>query len=284
MEDYFVIQDDRLIECVNKEILSAVIPEGVTEIAENAFYGCNNLSAVSFPQSLKKIRDSAFKNCISLTQIDLSYIEILGAYVFNGCISLESVKFGSDIGYLCNGTFENCILLKEIMLPENIVYVGCECFKDCISLKSVEMGNVMEIDTSAFENCSMLYSLTLPETLLHISPYAFSFCCSLKSVTVRNRIIDIDEAAFENTVDIVIKASKCSAAYKYAVETGYKCMPTIIDECCLIIDGSYVSRLNKAGIFFQMKPLDEVGKVIIRFDTSQKKEIEKIIGGKQNDK
>ncbi len=40
-----------------------VIPNGVTTIAENAFYGCNNLTSITVPVSVTCIENNAFKGC-----------------------------------------------------------------------------------------------------------------------------------------------------------------------------------------------------------------------------
>ena len=46
-----------------------VIPEGVTEIGEMAFYGCESLAEITIPDSVTKIGAWAFSNCESLADI-----------------------------------------------------------------------------------------------------------------------------------------------------------------------------------------------------------------------
>ena len=50
-------------------LTSVVIPEGVTEIGENAFRGCENLKEVTLPVGVKKIDESAFNECKALETI-----------------------------------------------------------------------------------------------------------------------------------------------------------------------------------------------------------------------
>ncbi len=45
------------------QISRAVIPEGVTYIGYQAFYGCVRLEMLSLPTTLKVIRESAFESC-----------------------------------------------------------------------------------------------------------------------------------------------------------------------------------------------------------------------------
>lgn len=275
---YFVVENDILMKCTDKNILTADIPNGVTVIDKNAFSDCKNLISVTFPTSVKKIKDGAFQNCISLSNVDLSNVDMLGAFVFNGCSGLQSVTFGENIEYLCNGTFANCVLLNNISLPENIIYIGCECFQNCNLLTSVEIYGVREIDNAAFEYCDSLYSVNLPDSLFHISSNAFSFCKNLKSVTIYNQFIDIEENAFENTTDIVIKASAFSSAYRFAVDNGYKCLPAILNECYRKTESKYIRHLISAGVMFQMKPNPENNEeFIIRFDKLQEKTVDSIL-------
>ena len=283
--DFFDIQDNRIIECTNKTLVTADIPYGIEEISENAFSDCKNLVSVDFPPTLKKIGDGAFYGCVKLKTADLSNVSIVGAYAFSGCLSLRSVTLGNNIGYLPNGIFSDCTMLEEIKLPEKITYIGCECFKNCVSVTSVDMDNVMEIDTSAFFGCENLYGITLPSSLLHISSDTFSNCNNLKDVTARNRFIYIDDEAFTNTKDITIRAAQFSAAYQYAIDNKHKCQPTILDSSYREINRKYAEKLNQAGIMFQMKLCpDNNQKAIIRFDSSQKDDIDKILGGTKNDK
>ena len=135
----------------------------------------------------------------------------------------------------------------------------------------------MEIDNNAFEGCSKLYVLNLPQTLMHISPNAFSFCDDLQTVLIRNRFIDIDEAAFENTVNIIIKATQYSTSYEFADRQHFRFAPVFIDDAHRIITSEQVAQLAKAGVMFQMKKIDEE-KAVIRFDKGQTVKIEAVIG------
>ena len=65
--------DDKtvLLECVNKGIQSVVIPEGVTEIGDNAFLDCSSLTSVTIPESVTYIGGGAFGDCSSLTSVTI---------------------------------------------------------------------------------------------------------------------------------------------------------------------------------------------------------------------
>ena len=76
--------------------------------------------------------------------------------------SLETVTFASDINLK---TIENC------------------CFKDCFSLKSIDLPNSIEkIGNNAFASCSSLTEISLPNSLKTIANHAFAWCSEIKVI------------------------------------------------------------------------------------------------------
>ena len=50
-------------------VKTVIIPEGVTSIERNAFFGCGNLESVVIPSTVTEIQPDAFKNCSNLTSV-----------------------------------------------------------------------------------------------------------------------------------------------------------------------------------------------------------------------
>ena len=68
-----------------------VLPEGVTEIANGAFYGCGALKKISLPQTLVKIGKKAFENCRELVEITIPQsVELIDEYAFNNTSLLNA--------------------------------------------------------------------------------------------------------------------------------------------------------------------------------------------------
>ena len=76
----------------------AIIPEGVTEIGDDAFHGCTSLESITIPEGVTKIGYASFSRCTSLKSITIpkSVTKIASGFcylsnVYNGCSQLESI-------------------------------------------------------------------------------------------------------------------------------------------------------------------------------------------------
>ena len=78
-------------------ITKVVIEEGVHDIGQMAFYELPNLVEVVLPESAVEIREYAFKNCKSLTTINLEVVEVIGEGAFYGCSALENVTLAEGV-------------------------------------------------------------------------------------------------------------------------------------------------------------------------------------------
>lgn len=75
-------------------ITSVTIPEGVTDIGQNAFYNCSSLTSITIPDSVTIIGTCAFYNCTSLTSITIpDSVAVIGEAVFYGCSSLTTINY-----------------------------------------------------------------------------------------------------------------------------------------------------------------------------------------------
>ena len=139
---------DTLFLCPMGKTGTIVIPNSVTAIEDNAFYGCRSLNSVIIPDSVTIIGDYAFCNCDSLDSITIP----------NSVIS---------IGY---GAFYYCRNLSFIAIPNSVTSIGESAFYGCRSLISVMIGNsVANIGDYAFYGCNNLSFVTshaiVPPTL-----------------------------------------------------------------------------------------------------------------------
>ena len=104
-------------------ITSVIIPEGVTDIGEIAFYGCANLKEVVFPSSLRFIREEAFGDSAITEAILPAGLELIDEKAFFSCEDLRkaevpgiSTRIGSDAFGCCDRLHEGYIACGY---PEN---------------------------------------------------------------------------------------------------------------------------------------------------------------------
>ena len=120
------IIDGRIIEgsfAEDLSITSVIIPEGITDIGEIAFYGCANLREVVFPSSLRFIREEAFGDS-AITEVILpSGLEFIEEKAFFSCEELRKVEvpghstvIGSDAFGCCDNLHEGYVACGY---PEN---------------------------------------------------------------------------------------------------------------------------------------------------------------------
>ncbi len=89
------------------------IPDTVMSVANSAFRNCGSLTEIEIPRSVSVIDDDAFRGCIGLTEIVLPRgLEFIGHRAFADCCQLSKAYFkssamlsnmcGDDIFYKCN--------------------------------------------------------------------------------------------------------------------------------------------------------------------------------------
>ena len=169
----------------NGNVTEFTVPEGVTELNNNAFEGYGNLKKITLPDSLRRI----------------------GMLAFAGCVSLEEIVIPDDIEYIGMGAFSGCEQIKHIKIPETINYIEALMFAECTSLESVELhDNVSGIGSSAFSGCVNLKNLRLPAMLSSVSEDSFRNCYKLKIEQGDNTFLTISGKLITNSNDGYIYA------------------------------------------------------------------------------
>ena len=88
------IQRGVVIECRDPRVANVVIPDGVTEIEQEAFHGRYGLKSVVIPEGLTRISGGAFEYCEALESVVLpSTLKEIAPCAFYMCKMLSSVEF-----------------------------------------------------------------------------------------------------------------------------------------------------------------------------------------------
>jgi len=78
-------------------ITTVVIEEGVNAVGQMAFYELPNLTTVVLPESVEEVRNYAFKNCVSLVEINLEKVAYIREGAFYGCSSFVVGELADDV-------------------------------------------------------------------------------------------------------------------------------------------------------------------------------------------
>ena len=177
------IPDEAFGSCYN--LTNVIIPDGVTSIGYSAFNSCSSLTSVTIPDSVTTIGDSAFYNCYNLASVTIpDSVTTIGGSAFGGCENLASITIPDSVTTIGDSAFYNCNSLTKVTIPDSVTTIGDSAFFDCDNLASVTIpDSVTTIGDSAFSGCSSLTSVTIPDSVTTIGYCAFGSCENLASVT-----------------------------------------------------------------------------------------------------
>ena len=185
---------------------SLSVKDGTVCIADNAFYYCTGLVAVTIPNSVKTIGMHSFESCSSLSSLTIgSGVEVIGRSAFYTCGNLNTIivdannPFYNSNGNAIVETSTNILLrgCKNTIIPDCVTVIGLGAFSCVNGMTTITIpDNVVSIDTCAFILCQDLVDINIPEGVTTIGHAAFSHCNNLKSVVLPNSLTYIDSNVF----------------------------------------------------------------------------------------
>lgn len=195
----------------------------VEKIEMWAFANCDTLKNVSIPNSVTAISGQVFYGCSSLEGLTLPFVGndkfasgtnrgVFG-YIFgnktytNAVETTQTFKSGYTVRYylpssltsvtvtniteLPYGAFSGCTKISSLTVSSALVTVSDFAFKGMTSLSQVSLGSSLQsIGACAFQNCSTLTAFTISESVTQIGASAF-YNCSLLTITCEIYEVDI---------------------------------------------------------------------------------------------
>ena len=179
----------------NEKITYIDLPEGLNEISNSTFEGCNKLQAIDGSHSaLTSIGKRAFASCSSLATVNLpAALTDIGSEAFSGT-AISAIPELSSIKTLGSGVFANCRNLVSVNYTLNAVYD--DMFNGCSSLSTITWGtgnsnidNVISIGAGAFAGTAFT-EFVVPKHVYMINDYTFEDCTSLQTVSLYGNFDD----------------------------------------------------------------------------------------------
>ena len=199
-----------------QDMTSIVIPDSVTSIRFEAFYGCSALESITLPFVGEKADGSGATHFgyifgassyndnndyvpESLKEVVITGGKNIGLAAFRNCRGLTSIEIPDGVTSIGWEAFGDCRGLTSIVIPDGVTSIEMSAFIDCYSLTRIEIpDSVTSIGSSAFQGCSSLTSITIPDSMTSISDSAFESCSGLTSIVIPDGVTSIEISAFRS--------------------------------------------------------------------------------------
>ena len=161
------------------------------EVSFNFYSECPNLSCINCDDYF--LYFSKKNERLSVVFKD---IESIPEYIFYRNNKIESVTISSVTRTIEKNAFAECEHLKTVDIG-GVVEIGTSAFEYCQNLSLIKLGtNLHRIGISSFSSCIRLEKISLPNSVIEIDKYSFCGCNNLYEVELPNNLEFIHEGAF----------------------------------------------------------------------------------------
>lgn len=182
-----------------QSVVCAKIDDSVTKLPDSAFEDCIRLTEVEMSENAAVWGDDAFNCCESLKSVEIPFgVTRIGEGAFFLCKAMTNITIPESVEQISEYSFASSGL-TEIRIPSRITKIPDTAFADCFDLRSADMtGEVTEIGEYAF-GWSGLRSVSLPASVKSIGKEAFYGCQELTEVNLSESLTQIGESAFRES-------------------------------------------------------------------------------------
>lgn len=252
LDDFdFAITDDgySVTGLHNTSVTQIVIPDIVTEIADNAFAEMSlTITELTLPAQLKRIGAQAFRDTFNLKTVryngslaDWCKIEFgqnqstlyrADKFYVNGELLGAELTIPEGVSKINPYAFYGFKPLTKITLPSTMLEVGEYAFRACVNVGEITLNDgLQKIGNSAFSLCHKTTRITIPSSVTDLNVYAFMGCRRLAE------ICDKTEGKLSNALLNVEPLRIYSEGNSYVAtdENGYVFFDDPTQETCALI-------------------------------------------------
>ena len=207
--------------CKSLESVTSECPPEISKIGYSCFDGCESLTTLTLPQTKFVINETAFRNCKSLTSLELADLTSIDTKAFTGCTALTSIKFTNNpptttiedafdewhfnntlidvldekySAFVADAVWQKFLKLKHpAMFAYTPVEGGYSIAKGQFALPEdfagmleipteYETGKVVAIAAEAFKGLTGITGVTLHKDLTAVGANAFAGCTGITTV------------------------------------------------------------------------------------------------------
>ena len=159
-----IVNNELISYTMGRSDISYTIPDNVTTIATDAFYGSQNLNNVIVSDNVTTIAICAFYGCPNLSAFYGKF-----ASEDNRCLVVD----GTLIAFAPFG-------LNSYEISNEVTEIGYAAFKGIDNLQTIGIPNsIKAIRGQAFHGCHNLLNVDIPESVTTIEQEAFTYCPNL---------------------------------------------------------------------------------------------------------
>lgn len=257
---------------------NVIFTGNATSIPDGAFFDCNDIEAITLPDSIQKIGEFAFTFCSVMEYIDLgsSLVEI-GKDAFNECTALLELHIPKSVQKIGSAIVQGCNKLTTITVPfvggsanentylgyifgaasyntasgffpvsfqkltvlDGCKFIGSDALNSCLTVREVYLPDgLTSIGVRAFRNCKRLVSITLPDSVRSIGDSAFIGCDALVSAELGGSLTTLGVQAFMN----------CTALKNISLPSTLTAIPdSAFDSCSALESVSFGEGITRIG-------------------------------------
>ena len=214
---------------------SIIIPDSVTSIGRNAFYGCSALQQVYFNGDISTWLKIDFADFYSnpMFNTDEFYVNgelmteavipdgvtEIGDYAFRGYSGLTNVTLGNSVTSIGEYAFSGCTGLKSIIISDSITSIGRNAFDGCSALQQVYFNgdisawlkinfrggysNPLYYTDEFYMDGKLVSEIVIPNGVTSIGNSAFYGYSDLTSVTIPDSVTSIAYSAFQGCYKLI---------------------------------------------------------------------------------